>query len=302
MNNTSPTLVILAAGMGSRFGGLKQISPLGPNGEIIADYSIHDAYEAGFRHVVFVIKEEMLETFKEVIGNKTAEKMQVSYAFQSLDKLPEGFTAPEGRVKPYGTAHAVLCAAPYIKGNFGIINADDFYGADCYKKLYSFLSTAPETSPMELCMVAYVLRNTLTENGTVSRGVCQVEQGKLITVTERTSIAKDGQNARYEENGNSIPLDGHTPVSMNVWGFTKGMLHYMEAGFVTFLKDRDKDPLKSEYYLPLAVDTAIQEGKATVTVLESADKWYGVTYAQDKESVSKALQSLHAQGIYGNLR
>lgn len=297
-----PTLIVLAAGMGSRFGGLKQISPLGPNGEIIADYSLHDAYAAGFRHVVFVIKEEMLDTFKEVIGDRAAQTMQVSYAFQSLDKLPAGFTAPPDRVKPYGTAHAVLCAAPHITGNFGIINADDFYGADCYKKLYDFLKQAPETDPMELCMVAYVLRNTLTENGTVSRGVCQVEDGKLITVTERTSIAKDGEHARFVEAGNSIPIDGGTPVSMNVWGFTKGMLQYMEAGFVEFLQDPSRDPLKGEYYLPLAVDNAIQDGKARVTVLSSADKWYGVTYAEDKDSVSAALKHLHDRGKYSNLR
>ena len=301
----NPTLVVLAAGMGSRFGGLKQISPLGPNGEIIIDYSLHDAYKAGFRDVVFVIKKEIYETFKEVIGEKTEKYMNVSYAFQEIDMLPEGFTVPEGRVKPWGTAHAVICAAPYIKGNFGIINADDFYGEDCYRKLYNFLKNNEGGDKMNMCMVAYVLNNTLTENGDVSRGVCEVDNGMLKKVTERTKIRKaaDGNGEYLKEDGVTYEkLAGDTKVSMNVWGLTPEMIEYMKAGFVQFLTDMDKTNLKAEYYLPFAVDSAVQEGKGQVTVLESADKWYGVTYAEDKQSVMDALKKMFEEGKYPELR
>ncbi len=300
-----PTLVILAAGMGSRFGGLKQISPLGPHGEIIIDYSLHDAYEAGFRKVVFVIKEEMYDTFREVIGKKTEEKMQVKYAIQALDILPDGFEVPENRKKPWGTAHAVMCARPCIDGNFGIINADDYYGKDCYKKLYDFLSKNRESADkMELCMVAYVLKNTLTENGTVSRGVCNVENGKLVSVTERTSIRKtESGDGEYSEDGvNYTAISGDTPVSMNVWGFTKDMIDYMQKGFVKFLENLSENREKAEYYLPSAVDSAVKEGKAEVTVLQSEDRWYGVTYAEDKQSVTEALTKMHNEGKYPPLR
>lgn len=303
MNN--PTLVVLAAGMGSRFGGLKQISPLGPNGEIIIDYSLHDAYKAGFRDVVFVIKKEFFETFKEVIGSRTERYMNVSYAFQELDMLPDGFTVPEGRVKPWGTAHAVICAAPYIKGNFGIINADDFYGEDCYKKLYDFLKNNSSDEKMNMCMVAYVLKNTLTENGEVSRGVCEVENGILKSVTEHTNIrkAKDGNGEFSKDKGVTYnTIDGNTPVSMNVWGFTPEMIDYMKKGFEDFLTNMDRTNLKAEYYLPFAVDNAIKEGKGQVTVLESKDKWYGVTYAEDKQSVMNALADMAKKGIYPKLR
>ncbi|MBQ6934780.1 MAG: NTP transferase domain-containing protein [Clostridia bacterium] len=301
----NPTLVVLAAGMGSRFGGLKQISPLGPNGEIIIDYSLHDAYKAGFRDVVFVIKHEIYDTFKEVIGKKTEEYMNVSYAFQEIDMLPEGFTVPEGRVKPWGTAHAVICAAPYIKGNFGIINADDFYGEDCYRKLYNFLKNNEDGEKMNMCMVAYVLKNTLTENGDVSRGVCEVENSKLKKVTERTKIRKaaDGNGEYLKEDGVTYEkLSGDTKVSMNVWGLTPNMIDYMKAGFAQFLTNMDKTNLKAEYYLPFAVDNAVQEGKGEVTVLESTDKWYGVTYAEDKQGVMDALKTMFEEGKYPKLR
>lgn len=300
-----PTLVVLAAGMGSRFGGLKQISPLGPNGEIIIDYSLHDAYEAGFRDVVFVIKREIYDTFKEVIGDRTEKMMNVSYAFQETDMLPKGFEVPCGRVKPWGTAHAVICAAPYIKGNFGIINADDFYGADCYRKLYNFLQNEQKTETLQLCMVSYILSNTLTENGTVSRGVCSVKDGKLISVTERTNIRKkeDGNGEFSLDGGKSFEtISKDTPVSMNVWGLTLDMVEYMKRGFEEFLENLSENKERAEYYLPFAVDSAIKDNTAQVTVLQSSDKWYGVTYKEDKDSVTRALTDMFEKGIYPKLR
>lgn len=297
----TPTLVVLAAGMGSRFGGLKQISPLGPNGEIIIDYSLHDAKAAGFSDVVFVIKREIFDVFSETVGKRAEKIMNVTYAFQEIDMLPDWFNPPADRIKPWGTAHAVICAAPYIKGNFGIINADDFYGADCYVKLYNFLSKNTEKEPMELCMVAFELKNTMTENGTVSRGICTVENNMLKDVTESEKIEKNGENGRCHQNGEYCEIDGHTPVSMNVWGFSHSMLSYMEGLFDTFLKSDMTDKQKGEFYLPTAVDTAIKAGKATVEVLSSKDKWYGVTYKEDAQVVSDELKKMHSEGKYSTL-
>lgn len=298
-----PTLLVLAAGMGSRYGGLKQIDPLGPNGEIIIDYSLHDARLAGFEKVVFVIKEELKDLFEEKIGARTREKMEVAYAFQSVDRLPAGFTAPEGRVKPWGTSHAVLCARDVIDGPFGVINADDFYGRETYRLLYDFLASQKSVQPLPLCMVGYILKNTLTENGTVSRGVCETENGFLKTVTERTKIRKAPCGAEYTEDGvNFLPLDPQSTVSMNVWGFAPEMFEHLEKGFAEFLSSPMADPLKAEYYLPFSVDQLIRKKAAQVSVLRTGSEWFGVTYPEDKSMVKAALQKAYAEGLYPSLR
>lgn len=297
------TLLVLAAGMGSRYGGLKQIDPLGPNGEIIIDYSLHDAWLAGFRRVVFVIKEELLDTFEEKVGRRAREKMEVAYAFQKTDGLPEGFTLPEGRVKPWGTGHAVLCARDQVPGAFGVINADDFYGRQTYQLLYDFLTKDRQPGRLDFCMVGYVLKNTLTENGTVSRGVCQAEGGLLQSVTERTKIRKTQAGAEYTEDGETyIPLDPESLVSMNVWGFGSQIFDCLDQGFRQFLSQPMADPLKAEYYLPAAVDGLIRQGKAQTHLLRTGSQWFGVTYPEDKESVRAALRQAHQQGLYPALR
>ncbi|RHT68523.1 nucleotidyltransferase [Ruminococcaceae bacterium AM28-23LB] len=299
-----PTLLVLAAGMGSRYGGLKQIDPLGPHGEIIIDYSLHDAYLAGFHRVVFVIKEELKDVFEEKVGALAREKMEVHYAFQKTTDLPEGCSLPEGRVKPWGTGQAVLCAKDVIDGPFGVINADDFYGRETYKLLYDFLTGSHTGDKMDFCMVGYVLKNTLTENGTVSRGVCQVKDGFLETVTERTKIrgTQDG-GAEYTEDGeNYIPLCPDSTVSMNVWGFSPELFTCLEEGFEAFLKAPMQDPLKVEYYLPGAVDGLIQQQKAQVHMLRTGSQWFGVTYPEDKDMVKAALKKAFDEGVYPPLR
>ena len=299
----TPTLLVLAAGMGSRYGGLKQIDPLGPNGEIIIDYSLHDAWLAGFRRAAFVIKEELLEIFEEKVGRKAREKMEVVYAFQKTDALPKGFSPPQGRVKPWGTGHAVLCARDQIPGAFGVINADDFYGRQTYRLLYDFLTRERRPDRLDFCMVGYVLQNTLTENGTVSRGVCQAEGGLLQSVTERTQIRKTAQGADYTEDGKTyVPLDPESLVSMNVWGFGNQIFDCLDQGFRQFLSQPTADPLKAEYYLPAAVDGLIRQGKAQTHLLRTDSQWFGVTYPEDKETVRAALRQAHEQGLYPALR
>ena len=297
-----PVLVVMAAGMGSRYGGLKQIDPVGPHGEVIIDYSLYDARRAGFEKVVFVIKKEIEAEFKEVIGGRVAAYLQVEYAYQQLDDLPAGYAVPEGRVKPWGTAHAVLAARRLVDGPFAVINADDYYGREAFEKIYDYLLNHPDGDRYAYTMVGYHLRNTLTENGHVARGVCRVSgQGLLEQVPEHTKIFKDGEDAKYTEDDGATwrPLAGETTVSMNMWGFTASFLKEAEQRFPAFL-DRAlaKDPQKGEYFLPSVVSALIGEGKAEVKVLTSRDKWYGVTYKEDKPVVVAAIRAMIGAGVY----
>lgn len=273
-------LLIMAAGMGSRFGGLKQIAPIGPNGEIILDFSVYDAVKAGFNKAVFVIKKEIEKEFREVCGKRIEKMIDVEYAFQEIGKLPTGYTAPQNRIKPWGTAHAVLCAQDKISSPFAVINADDFYGQSSYKLIHDELEKNEGT-----CMVGYKLGNTITENGTVSRGVCEVCDGYLKSVTEHTALDKNSP----------IPMD--TIVSMNMWGLTPDIFPYMEKEFKLFLDERIAEP-KSECYLPSVVSKRITEENKPVRVLETSEKWYGVTYKDDSESVRAAMERYINEGMY----
>ena len=294
----SPTLVILAAGMGSRFGGLKQIRPVDERGHAIIDYSLYDAYRAGFRRVVFIIKHEIEADFKAAVGTRMEKYFDVKYVFQQLDMLPEGYAVPEGRVKPWGTGHAVLCCKDAVDGPFAVINADDFYGPGAYKAIYDFL--AQDRPESEHAMVAYLLRNTVTENGYVARGVCQVEDGLLTGVTERTHIEKRGGDAAYTEDGETWqPLSGDVPVSMNFWGFSPAMLRELDRRFPAWLDANLKtNPLKGEYFLPSVANAVIEEGLGTVRVLPCHEQWYGMTYKEDLPGVAAALKSMRENGIY----
>ncbi len=294
-----PTLLVLAAGMGSRYGGLKQMDGLGPNGEIIMDYSINDAIRAGFGKVVFVIRHSFEAEFKakinaEHFGNRIA----VEYVFQELDYLPKGFTVPEGREKPWGTNHAILMAKDVIHEPFAIINADDFYGRDAFRVIGDHLRRIEGTEG-KYCMVGYRLENTLSENGSVSRGVCSVDaDGLLAGMTERTSIARTPDGIAYQDpDGSSHPLPADATVSMNLFGFTPDYFAKSEKLFVTFLKEKGAE-LKSEYYIPYAVNTFINEGRATMTVLKTSARWFGVTYKEDRPMVVERLRQLHEQGEY----
>ena len=293
------TLVILAAGMGSRYGGLKQIDPITDNGEFIIDFSIYDAVKAGFDKVVFIIKEENYDAFRETVGARVEPYIKVEYAFQSLDKLPEGFSIPCGRVKPWGTSHALLCAKDCIDDNFAVINSDDFYGRDAFMKLGEHLKSI-KTTDTNYCMIGYVLRNTLTENGTVSRGKCvTTEGGMLDSITELTKIKTDGEDALYQsEDGEWLPLSGDTIVSMNCWGLTPEIFPSLESGFLKFLSGEGGRALKSEYYLPGAVDEMMHDGKCDVKVIPTTASWYGVTYSEDKPAVKASLRALMESGEY----
>lgn len=298
-----PILVVMAAGMGSRYGGggLKQIDPVGKNGEIIMDFSIFDALQAGFSKAVVIIKEEMLEDFKTVIGNRVSKHIPLEYVFQKLDDLPEGFTVPEGRVKPWGTGHAVLTARNNIDAPFVVINADDFYGSEAFRKIGAFLENVEDDEKAHWAMVGYYLKNTLSENGRVARGVCVDDNGILTTVVERTHIEKRENGPAYTEDGGETwhELDENAIVSMNLWGFTPCFMEELERGFKKFLEnDVPQKPLTAEYFLPFEVNDQIRAGRADVTVLRSADKWYGVTYKEDKPVVMKALASLMENGTY----
>lgn len=295
------TLVIMAAGMGSRYGGLKQIDPVGKNGEIILDYSVFDAIEAGFDRVIFVIKHEIEEDFKSVMQGKFEDKIKVEYAFQDINNLPEGYSVPEGRVKPWGTGHAVLSCKDMIDGPFAVINADDYYGKETFKLIFDEITREKAPSDKyEFCMVGFKVENTLTENGHVARGVCQTDAaGYLTDIVERTKIAKKDGKIKYtedEENWTEIP-EGST-VSMNCWGFTKEMMTELGARFEGFLENNKDNMLKCEYFLPFVVDDLLKEGKATVKVLATTEKWYGVTYKEDKEIVVAALREKLEKGIY----
>ena len=301
-----PILVVMAAGMGSRYGGLKQIDPVGSHGEAILDYSIYDAYQAGFETTVIIIKEAIREDFMRLVDSRLKDSpMEIRYAYQELDKLPEGYEVPEGRVKPWGTCHAVLCAAEAIDGApFAVINADDYYGRDAFKVIYDYLSTHADDDKYRYCMVGYELGNTVTENGHVARGVCvSDENGFLTSVTERTRIEKEGDDARFTEDDGATwtPLSGNSIVSMNLWGFTSSFLGEIRDRFPAFLdKVLGKNPGKAEFFLPSSVSELIEEGKATVQVLHSPDKWYGVTYAADKPVVMAALKEKTDEGFYPN--
>lgn len=293
-----PTLVIMAAGMGSRFGGLKQMTPVDREGHLIIDFSLFDAYRAGFRDVVFIIKRELLDDFKECIGNRMEKYFHVSYVFQELTNLPEGYTVPEGREKPWGTGHAILSCKDAVKGPFAVINADDFYGPTAYSAIYDFL--ASNTDESSYAMVGYRVRNTVTEHGSVARGVCQVENNLLTGITERTKIFKRGDDAAYTEDGEHfVDLPGDTMVSMNLWGFTARMMRELDDRFPAFLDSSlPVNPLKCEYFLPSVVNDQLEEGSATVQVLPCEEIWYGVTYREDLQSVQDAIAKMKEKGIY----
>ena len=297
-----PVLVVMAAGMGSRYGGLKQIDPVGSRGEAILDYSLFDAYQAGFETAVIIIKEAIREEFMQTVG-KRLEKcpMKILYAYQELHKLPAGYTAPEGRTKPWGTCHAVLCARDEIDGApFAVVNADDYYGKSAFKTVYDYLLQAADGEKYDYCMVGYQLGNTVTDNGSVARGVCVTENGLLVDITERTRIEKRNGGIAYTEDGeNWVALPAETPVSMNLWGYTPSFLAEIESRMAAFLdKALAENPNKGEFYLPFLVASLLKEDKATVHVLHSADKWYGVTYAADRPQVVAAIAQMTKDGKY----
>ena len=296
-----PILVILAAGMGSRYGGLKQMDPVGPGGEAILDYSVFDAKRAGFKRVIFIIKHEIEEDFKRIVGSRIEKHMDVTYAFQQLDMLPEGCSVPEGRVKPWGTGHAVLCSQAYIDAPFLVINADDYYGVEAYRIAYKKLSSLQDDEKARFFMVGYELRNTLTENGYVSRGVCETdESGCLTTVIERTHIIGSCDGPLYTEDGETYHrLPEAVPVSMNMWGFTPSVIGEMQATFPAFhQKAMKENPMKAEYYLPMVVNGMLEKGTASVEVLKCPSRWYGVTYQEDKPLVKAALAEMTGEGLY----
>lgn len=298
-----PVLVVMAAGMGSRYGGLKQLDPVGSHGQLIIDYSIYDARRAGFDTVVFVIKHEIEEAFKDAIGQRLSKVINVKYAYQDLNDLPAGYSVPAERAKPWGTAHAILAARKVIEGPFAVVNADDYYGPEAFKAIYDYLEANPDKDGCyEYAMVGYRLGNTVTEHGHVARGVCQEDGDNfLVRVTERTRIEKEGEDARFtEDDGASwTPLSGDTIVYMNLWGFTRSFLAEAEHRFAAFLdKALAENPAKAEYFLPSVVSQLLEEGKARVKVLRSNDKWYGVTYKKDKPVVVAAIADKTARGIY----
>lgn len=297
-----PVLVIMAAGMGSRYGGLKQIDPVDSDGHIIMDFSIYDAKRAGFEKVVFIIKKSIEQEFKECIGDRISKYIDVEYVYQELDTLPEGFSVPEGREKPFGTGHAILSCKDVVKGPFAVINADDYYGVHAFKEIYNYLSENEDDEKYRYAMVGYILSNTLTENGYVSRGICETDaDGYLTGITERTHIEKREDGVAFTENDGAswTSLSGDSIASMNLFGFTASMLGELEAGFAKFLeKGLKENPLKCEYFLPSVVGNLIEEKKATVKVLKSADRWYGITYKEDKQAVVDAIKGLKQDGVY----
>jgi len=299
---SKPVLVVMAAGMGSRYGGLKQIDPVGAHGQLIIDYSIYDARRAGFETVVFVIKHEIEDTFKSAIGDRLSKVINVKYAYQELSDLPEGYEIPEGRIKPWGTCHAVLAARKVVDGPFAVINADDYYGPESFKEIYEYLNSHEDGEFYEYAMVGYNLSSTITEHGSVARGVCEEDENNyLVSVTERTCIEKDGENARYTEDGGETwnSLAGNTIVSLNLWGLTRSFMDEAEKRFAAFLNNvLESNPLKGEYFLPSIVSQLVTEGKARVKVLRSPDKWYGVTYQADKPIVVAAIAEKTQSGLY----
>jgi dTDP-glucose pyrophosphorylase len=295
-----PTLVVLAAGIGSRYGGLKQIDPVGPSGEIVIDYSMYDALRAGFGKLVFVIRRDIDESFREVIGSKFEGKAEVAYVHQELDMVPDGFTVPATRKKPWGTAHAVMAAAPAVAGPFAVINADDFYGAESYRILHDFLAKADDGADVAgYALVGFILRNTLSEHGSVARGVCEHDEAFLLkSVVELTRIEKDGRGAfNTNDDGTTTAFTGDECVSMNMWGFTPSFFRHAERQFREFLETRGGEE-KAEFFIPTVIDYLINGGLATVEVLPSAENWFGVTYPEDKDSVVASIRRLVDQGAY----
>ena len=299
-----PILVVMAAGMGSRYGGLKQIDPVGSQGEAILDFSLFDAHAAGFETAVIIIKEAIRKDFMDTVG-KRLEKcpMEIRYAYQELDKIPAGFTVPAERTKPWGTCHAIMCAKEAIDGApFAVINADDYYGKSAFSTIYNALEKAADGDKYDFCMVGYLLGNTVTENGSVARGICETDgNGLLTTIAEQTRIETYEGGIHYTEDGGETWIDvpANTVVSMNMWGYTPGFLDELDARFPAFLeKALVENPAKAEFFLPLAVEQLLREDKATVKVLESPDKWYGVTYAADKPQIVAALKGMTESGLY----
>lgn len=298
-----PVLIIMAAGMGSRYGGLKQIDPVTTSGEIILDFSLYDAYMAGFKKAIFIIKEENRGDFETLMTNRAGKHMEIEYAYQKLENIPKGYKIPEGRVKPWGTAHAIMSAAKLVNGPFAVINADDYYGSLAFSSMYDFLADK-NRKPGEFAMVAYKLQNTISLNGHVARGVCQVNEKNMLTdIVERTKIAKRGDKICFtEDEKNWVELSPETPVSMNFWGYTSNIMNELELRFPEFLDETIKtNPEKGEYLIPKITDELVKEGKATVRVLRSQDKWFGVTYKEDKMEVMRALESMKDQGFYPEL-
>ena len=296
---SEPTLIIMAAGMGSRYGGLKQIDPVDKSGHLIIDFSLYDAKRAGFKKVVFVITKEIEEDFREIIGDRVSEHLKVHYAFQRLDNLPDGFKVPDGRTKPWGTAHAVLSAKEFVDDNFAVINADDYYGAEAFSEIYDFLCHKADES--HHAMVGYYLKNTLTESGSVARGICKTDgEHNLIEIVERTHVeTRPGGGAYTEDGENFFFLDGDTIVSMNLWGFGLSVMGEIERRFSAYLKENlPINPLKCEYFLPLIPNALLKEEKAQIKVLSTTEKWYGVTYAPDMPVVQKAIENLKQNGKY----
>lgn len=300
MKNT--TLVIMAAGIGSRFGGgIKQLEPMGPNGEIIMDYSIYDAKAAGFNKVVFILRKDIEEDFRQIIGQRIEKVIDVEYVFQSLDDLPEGFKAPADRKKPWGTGQAVLCCKGVVHEPFAVINADDYYGKEAFKKVHDYLVGEGTTGKeYDMCMAGFILKNTLSDNGAVTRGVCVVDENDYLAEVVETGglmMTPEGTIA-HEENGSDMVITPDQHVSMNMWGFTPDFLDELESGFRTFLSEQKEGDIKSEYLLPTIVDQLIKSGRANVSVLETTDKWFGVTYKEDKPVVVESIKKLIAEGKY----
>lgn len=298
-----PTLLLLAAGMGSRYGGLKQLDGLGPNGETIMDYSIYDAIKAGFGKIVFVIRKDFEDDFRQKVLSKYEGHIPAEVCFQAMDKLPEGFTVPEGRQKPWGTNHAVMMAKGLIHEPFCVINCDDFYNRDAYMVMGKFLSELPEGSKNRYSMVGFRVGNTLSENGTVARGICSKNnEGHLTEVVERTEIMRvDGKVCYKDEEGKWVAVEDNTPVSMNMWGFTPDYFEYSDEYFKEFLSDaKNMENLKAEFFIPLVVNNLIHEGTATVKVLDTTSKWFGVTYAADRQATVDRIKKLIDEGVYPN--
>lgn len=295
------TLIIMAAGLGSRYGGIKQLEPVGPGGEIIMDYSIYDAIRAGFNKVVFIIRKDLEQDFKEVIGNRIEKEIEVDYVFQEVEDLPAGYEKPEGRTKPWGTGQAILCCREAVREPFAVINADDYYGREAFGKLHDFLIQIQETKDKyKFCMAGFILGNTLSEHGTVTRGVCKVgEDGLLLDIHETRGVEKTENGAvAVDEKGQRIELDVNGAVSMNMWGFTEELFDELETKFVKFLGEIQGNELKAEYLLPEVVGDLVKEGRAEVQVLGTNDKWFGVTYKEDKSIVMESFQTLVDKGIY----
>ena len=292
------TLVILAAGMGSRYGGLKQLDPITENREFIIDFSVYDAIKAGFDKVVFIIKKENFELFRDTVGSRVEPFIKTEYAFQEIDNIPMGFSVPEGRIKPWGTAHALLCAEDAIGNDkFAVINADDFYGRDAFVRLSEHLSS--DKAEADFCMIGYILKNTLTENGTVSRGVCTMDEGgSLVEINERTKVRISGNDAEYADGDGWIFLRGDCVVSMNCWGLTPAVFPYLKVKMREFMADESKDPLKKEIYLPIVIDAMMKEGKCKVSVYTTTAQWYGVTYPEDKPRVVASIREMIDNGEY----